>query len=101
MAPSVASASEAPIQIKKILTSGQHDPLYDVLAPYEAYPKEITGRSLWKAEDFRKSPESWTYWWTPEQLEALSKTADEFLAAKRSLTTITKVCFRSFWGDIF
>lgn len=96
MAPSVAAApqSEVPaVQAKKIQTCGQFDPIYEKLSAYESYPTEITGRSLWKAEDFRQNPEKWTYWWTPAQLSALSNTADEFLAEKRSLTTITKVRF--------
>jgi hypothetical protein len=59
MAPALtSSAPTAPHELSKqltnnhapknifpdgIKTSGQHDPLYDLLRPYSDFPKEITG----------------------------------------------------------
>ena len=73
-------------------TVGQQAPLYDLLKPYEQFPKEITGPTLWKAEDYRNNPEKWTHAFTEEEIEELSKTADSFLEAKIPLTGISKVC---------
>lgn len=82
-------------------TVGQQPPLYDQLKPYEKFPKQITGPTLWKAEDYRNSPEKWTHPFTEEEIEELSKTADNFLAAKIPLTGISKVInavtFYVFW----
>ena len=38
-----------------IKTSGQHPPLYDVLHPYEDFPREITGSTVWNVEEYRGS----------------------------------------------
>ena len=38
-----------------IKTSGQHPPLYDQLHPYEDFPKEITGPTVWNVEDYRSA----------------------------------------------
>lgn len=72
-------------------TTGQHPPLPEYIAPFEKYPKEITGPTVWKAEDFRDNPEKWTHWFTSEELEELSRTADEFIAKGIPLTGISKV----------
>lgn len=75
-----------------IKTSGQFDPNYDLLKPYEEFPKEITGPTVWKAEEYAKSPETWTHYFAEEELKELSDAADAFMASETPLTGITKVC---------
>lgn len=72
-------------------TTGQHPPLYDLVRPFSDFPKEITGPTVWKAEDFQNCPEKWTHWFTDEELAELSNAADAFMAAGTPLTGITKV----------
>lgn len=72
-------------------TTGQHPPLYDHLQPFDQFPRQITGPTVWKPEDYRDNPEKWTHTFTAEQIEELSAAADGFLAAKIPLTGITKV----------
>lgn len=86
--------SEAPKEVfpDGIRTSGQHNPLYDHLRPYEDFPKEISGPTLWKKEDYENNPERWTHPFTSEEIEELSQTADEFIASGTPLTGISKVC---------
>lgn len=36
-----------------IKTSGQHPPLYDQLHPYEDFPKEITGATVWNNAEYK------------------------------------------------
>lgn len=75
-----------------IKTSGQHPPLYEHIQPYSAFPKEITGQTVWKAEDYANNPERWVHVFNDEEIAELSEAADKFLADKTPLTGISKVC---------
>lgn len=74
-----------------IKTSGQHNPIYELLQPYENFPKEISGPTLWAKEDYENNPERWTHPFTVEEVEELSQTADAFIASGTPLTGIAKV----------
>lgn len=74
-----------------IKTSGQHPPLYNALRPYSDFPKEITGESLWKAEDYVNHPERWVHVFNEAEIAELSEVADKFLANKSPLNGISKV----------
>jgi len=73
-----------------IKTSGQHPPLYDQLKPYSDFPKEITGETVWKAEDYSNNPERWVHPFNAAEIEELSSAADRFIADKIPLTGISK-----------
>ncbi|KAL2022384.1 hypothetical protein VTK56DRAFT_5451 [Thermocarpiscus australiensis] len=73
-----------------IRTSGQHPPLYHLLRPYSDFPKEITGPTVWKREDFIDSPDRWVHPFTDEEIQELSDTADAFIASGTPLTGISK-----------
>lgn len=92
-APTAPHNLSAPLHIfpDGLKTTGQHPPLYDQLAPFDRFPKEITGPTVWRSEDYRNNPEKWTYTFTAEDISELSTAADNFLAAKIPLTGITKV----------
>jgi hypothetical protein len=75
-----------------IRTSGQHPPLYDVLRPYSDFPEEITGPTVWKAEEYINSPERWVHRFTEDEVDELGDAADRFLASGIPLTGISKVC---------
>jgi hypothetical protein len=106
MAPSVVESAPAPPHqlqapnMKENLsqfpdglkTSGQHPPIYSALRPYEDYPQEISGPTVWKAEEYRDNPELWKHPFNPEEIEELSEAADKFIAAGTPLTGISKVC---------
>lgn len=72
-------------------TTGQHPPLWDHIQPFEKFPKEITGPTVWKAEEYHDNPEKWTHTFTQDQIDELSTAADAFLASKTPLTGISKV----------
>ncbi|KAL4921518.1 hypothetical protein BDW62DRAFT_198085 [Aspergillus aurantiobrunneus] len=74
-------------------TTGQHPPLYEELHPFEEFPKSISGPTLWKAEDYKDTPQKWTHRFSAEEIAELSATADAFLAAKTPLTGISKSNF--------
>lgn len=74
-----------------IKTSGQHPPLYDLLRPYSDFPKNITGETVWKAEDYTNNPERWVHVLNDEEVNELGAAADKFIADKTPLTGISKV----------
>ena len=74
-----------------IKTSGQHSPVYKDLRPYEEFPEEINGPTLWKAEDYKDNPERWTHYFTEKEIAELSEAADDFKAAGIPLIGISKV----------
>jgi hypothetical protein len=76
-----------------IRTSGQHPPLYDALKPYSEFPKEISGPTVWKAEEYINNPERWVHRFTEDEIEELSATTDRFLASGTPLTGISKVFY--------
>lgn len=106
-----------------IKTSGQHPPLYDILRPYEDFPKKITGPTVWNVEDYRSTfcicclpmpypqsihscffgglelinaahPEQWTHVLSPSEIQEISSTADAFLASGTPLTGISRENFQ-------
>ena len=105
MAPGVLPDDVLPVQTKVlsndkaprnifpdgIRTSGQHTPLYDALEPYSEFPKEITGPTVWRKEDFEGRTGAWTHPFTDEEIEDLGKAADAFIASDTPLTGISKV----------
>ena len=74
-----------------IKTSGQHEPTYNLLRPYEDFPDHIEGPTVWSREDYVNKPEAWTHRFTDREIEELSKTSDDFIAAEIPLTGISKV----------
>lgn len=75
-----------------IRTSGQLEPQYDILQPYEAFPKEITGPTVWSPEEYQHNPEKWVHWFTPGEVAELGATADSFIKQGIPLTGISQVC---------
>ena len=72
-------------------TSGQHEPVYSKIQPYEAFPKEIVGPTVWKKADFQNNPEKWQHAFTDSEIAELGATADAYMASGKLLTAITKV----------
>ena len=76
-----------------IKTSGQHNPIYDLIRPYSEFPKEISGPTVWKAEDYRNNPERWTHGFSDEEIAELGAAADAFIASGTPLTGMAKSLF--------
>ncbi|KAL2855996.1 hypothetical protein BJY01DRAFT_203619 [Aspergillus pseudoustus] len=95
----MATLTQAPVAVPLdvfpdgLKTTGQHPPIYEALHPFDEFPKQISGPTLWKAEDYRDAPEKWTHRFTEEEVAELSATADAFLASKTPLTGISKSNF--------
>lgn len=74
-----------------IKTSGQFDPEYHEIKPYHEFPQEITGPTVWTAEDYAKKSEQWTHYFTQGEIAEMSGAADAFMATDTPLTGIAKV----------
>jgi hypothetical protein len=79
-------------------TSGQHNPTHALLTPPSLFPKEITGPTVWKAEDYRHHPERWTHVFSAGEVDELGRAADDFIASGRPLTGMAKVGFHVDWS---
>ena len=72
-------------------TSGQHDVLFDLVPPYEQFPKHITGPTVSNADDFRAEPERWQKKWSEEHVRELEAAYEAFQRTGLPLTAITRV----------
>ena len=82
-----------------IKTSGQHPPLYHQLSPFHDFPQDITGPTVWNADDYKNNPERWTHWFTDDEIAEMSEAADSFRNAGLPLTGISKVTLHQHHGD--
>ena len=76
-----------------IRTSGQHEPLYELLHPYSHFPKLITGPTVWSKANYLDHSERWTHYFSEAEIQEISDAADQFVASKTPLTGITKEKF--------
>jgi hypothetical protein len=74
-----------------IRTSGQHAPVYEQLKPYAAFPKEITGPTVWKQEEYADTPDRWTHVFTAAEIGELGAAAERFIERGIKGTGISKV----------
>ena len=91
-APQPAAKSIFPDGLK---TGGQHQPVYELIQPFDKFPTVISGPTVWKKEDFISNPEKWTHPFTQEEITEISDAADKFMAAGLPLTGISKVMAES------
>lgn len=73
-----------------IRTSGQHEPLYDLLRPYSAFPRKITGPTAWTKADYENHPEQWTHYFSEAEIAEIGGAADAFIASGTPLTGISR-----------
>jgi hypothetical protein len=73
-----------------IKTSGQLEPIYSILEPYNKFPKEIptSAPTYWESSDYASNPSLWQHPFSPEELASLSKAADDFIAQNLPITGI-------------
>ena len=72
-------------------TSGQHPPIDSQLRPFEEFPQEITGPTVWEPQEMIENPQRWIHRWTDEELAELEQAVDAFIAAGEPLAHINKV----------
>ena len=76
-------------------TSGQHPPVYELLQPYDAFPRTITTQNtLWTGDGLQVNTEKWCYPFDPSEILELGQAADRYIEAQLPLVNITKVGYR-------
>jgi hypothetical protein len=55
------------------LSSGQREPEYDLLVPYDDLPEEMTGPTVWTKEELEITPERWLRRLSNEEVEYIEK----------------------------
>ncbi len=73
------------------LSAGQTEPIPELIQPFSNFPIEVTGPTVWKAEDYRANPELWQRRWSAEQVADLESAFDSFERSGKPLTAISKV----------
>jgi hypothetical protein len=73
-------------------TAGQQEPVYSHIVPFDKFPKEIKGVTVWKPEDFKNNPEKWTHAFTDDEMAEIGAAADKYIESELPLTAIAKVC---------
>ncbi|KAF1810703.1 taurine catabolism dioxygenase TauD, TfdA family protein [Eremomyces bilateralis CBS 781.70] len=75
------------------LTSGQSPPIYSLLRPYAAFPKKITGPTVWTKEEYEQNPTRWTHAFTSQEIKELGDATDQWITSGKPLVKITKEYF--------
>jgi len=89
--PLLQSTANKAIFPDGLKTSGQHNPIYSQLTPPSQFPKEISGPTVWQAEDYRDHPERWTHAFSKDEIAELGGAADEYIKSGKPLTAMAKV----------
>ncbi|KAK4686742.1 hypothetical protein P7C73_g3388, partial [Tremellales sp. Uapishka_1] len=76
-----------------LLSAGQTEPLAELIQPYNKFPKQVTGPTVWKREDFVDNPDQWKYTWTSEQIAALDGAYESFQKSGKNITEIRRATF--------
>lgn len=84
----------APLKsVSRVLTSGLLEPDHSLIQPYSAFPKKITGPTVWAREEFEDNDSLWKHTWTEEQIAGLEAAYDKFEASGRNLPEIDRETF--------
>jgi hypothetical protein len=73
-------------------SAGQHEPVASLIQPYSAFPKKITGPTLWTREELINDEGRWKFQWTPELIRELEEAYDAWTERQEDLPTIRRVC---------
>lgn len=78
-----------------VLTSGQKDAELDLLTPYAALPRHISGPTVWDAADYRgeENRGRWVHTWTAEEVQQLEDASVLWRDSGRELGEIERSTF--------
>lgn len=84
-------AAHVVLKPKVELTAGQCEPVDSLIQPYAAFPKDVTGPTLWTKEELYADESRWKYRWTPELVAELEASYAEWVRLGQTLPQISKV----------
>ncbi|KAM3503831.1 hypothetical protein MY10362_003945 [Beauveria mimosiformis] len=71
-------------------TSGQHPPIESQIRPFEAFPTEITGPTVWEGREMATRHDEWAHHWTESELNELLQAVNAFTVSGIPLININK-----------
>ncbi|OBT63528.1 hypothetical protein VE03_07050 [Pseudogymnoascus sp. 23342-1-I1] len=77
----------------KGLSSGQMEPIYDLLTPYDKIPKEIKGRTVWTKEELEKEPSRWVRTFSAFEVDEIEAATRSFEAQNFQLADVSRSTF--------
>jgi hypothetical protein len=75
------------------LSSGQREPEYDLLVPYDDLPEEMTGPTVWTKEELEITPERWLRQFSNEEVEYIEKAIHQVESKGLELAQIDSASF--------
>ncbi|KAI1617445.1 taurine catabolism dioxygenase TauD [Exophiala viscosa] len=75
------------------LSSGQRDPVYDMLTPFDKMPTKMTGRTVWTKEELAADPDRWIRRWTPKEIEHIATAIHQVEKQNLSLAQVDRSTF--------
>jgi Taurine catabolism dioxygenase TauD, TfdA family len=75
------------------LSSGQREPVYSLLTPFEEMPETITGRTVWTKEELSADPSRWLYSFTPEETDEIEQAMRSVEQKGLGLAAVDKLTF--------
>ncbi|KIW56992.1 hypothetical protein PV05_05598 [Exophiala xenobiotica] len=76
------------------LSSGQREPIYDLLTPFQSMPKEMTGRSIWTKEELQNEPSRWIRCWNSSEVKQIEQAIQHVEKQKLPLAEVDRSTFR-------
>ncbi|KAI8265351.1 Taurine hydroxylase-like protein SAT17 [Colletotrichum sp. SAR11_239] len=75
------------------LSSGQREPEYDLLEPYESMPEAIVGRTVWMKEDLEADTSRWLRVFTPDEVIHIESSVHDIEKNNLQLSEVDKSTF--------
>jgi hypothetical protein len=77
----------------KGLASGQMEPIYELLTPYDQIPKVIKGRTVWTKEELENDSSRWIRHFAASEIEEIEEAIRAFEAQKLPLADVNQSTF--------
>lgn len=75
------------------LSSGQREPEYDILTPYESMPKQISGRTVWTKEELVADTARWIRPFNELEIQHISTAVQNIESQNLDLPQISRSTF--------
>ncbi|KAF4932447.1 Taurine hydroxylase-like protein SAT17 [Colletotrichum fructicola] len=75
------------------LSSGQREPEYDLLEPYESMPEAIVGRTVWTKEDLEADSSRWLRVFSPDEVTHIESAVHDIEKNNLQLSEVDKSTF--------
>ncbi|KIW47553.1 uncharacterized protein PV06_00243 [Exophiala oligosperma] len=76
------------------LSSGQREPIYELLTPFQDLPREITGRTVWKKEELQKNPDRWIRHFSSNEVKQIEQAIQGVEEGKLLLAEVNRSTFK-------